>query len=99
MNRGVQTLGSIRGRSHASAVYLRRTIEDVDARIYDWLCQAASFPPALFLALLEGQEQLAGPGCGDLVIWDGRDTDACAPQPEMRKDALTAFPTLWDAFH
>jgi hypothetical protein len=67
--------------------------------MYDRLCRAASFPPALFLALLEAQEQLPSPGRGEFVIRDGRDTDACATQPEMREDALAALPTGGNAFH
>ena len=65
----------------------------------DWLCRVASFPPARFFALLERQEQLPSPGCGQLIIGDGRDTDARATQPEMREDALATRPTLRDAFH
>ena len=65
----------------------------------DRLCRAASFPPALFLALLQRQEQLSGPSRRELIIGDGRDTDACAPQPEMCEDALATFPTLRDALH
>src|SRR5205807_9606949 len=79
----------ISSRSHASAPSLRAAL----------LSGATSFPPALFFALLERQEQLPSPGCGQLVIRDGRDTDARAPQPEMREDALAAFPTLQYAFH
>jgi hypothetical protein len=62
-------LVSSRGRSHASAPSLRAAL----------LSGATSFPPALFLALLERQEQLPSPGRGDFIIGDGRDTDARAP--------------------
>jgi hypothetical protein len=70
-----------------------------NSRIYDRLGRAASFSPALFLALLKAQEQLPGPGRGGFVIGDGRDTDTRAPQPEVREDALATFPTFGDTFH
>ena len=79
----------ISGRSHASAPSLRAIL----------LSGATSFPPALFFALLEAQEQLPSPGRGEFVIRDGRDTDARAAQPEMRKDALATLATLRDASH
>jgi hypothetical protein len=63
------------------------------------LCRAASFAPALFLAFLEGPEQLPSPGRGDLVIGYRRDTDARATQPEVCEDALAAFPTFGNTFH
>jgi hypothetical protein len=79
----------IRGRSRASAPSLRAAL----------LSGVTSFPPALFFALLERQEQLPSPGRGCLVVGDGRDADARATQPEMRKDALATLPTFGDAFH
>ena len=88
-----------RQNSREHAVYLCGTPRTCYLMWMRRLCRAASFPPARFLALLEGQEHLPGPGRGEFVIGDGRDTDARAPQPEMREDALATLPTDGDTFH
>ena len=87
------------GRWEAAEADLARAPSIQAARRGDELSRAASFAPALFLTLLEGQEQLPSPGRWLLVIGERRDTDARASEPEMREDALTTLPAFGDALH